>query len=217
MQRICLPAKTMLTRGVAQSAKLWDNGSTITIAFLTGDDFQIEMVKRFSVEWTKHANLHFQFVSGRRAQVKVGFLPGGSWSEVGTDCLDNHGQTVNFGWITRETPIEEIRQVILHEFGHVIGLEHEHQSPEAAIPWDMEAVYRSMMGPPNYWDMHTIDINIFDKIAAERATATAFDPQSIMLYAVPPEFTGGKMSVAWSKELSAGDIKFVSGLYPKEQ
>jgi hypothetical protein len=37
----------------------------------------------------------------------------------------------------------------LHELGHVIGMEHEHQNPFARIKWHEQAVYDSLAKPPN--------------------------------------------------------------------
>jgi len=38
---------------------------------------------------------------------------------------------MNLGWISGESDVisDEERGVILHEFGHTLGLLHEHQSP----------------------------------------------------------------------------------------
>jgi hypothetical protein len=37
----------------------------------------------------------------------------------------------------------------LHELGHVLGMEHEHQNPFAGIKWNEQAVYDSLAKPPN--------------------------------------------------------------------
>ena len=59
---------------------------------------------------------------------------------------------MNFGWIVGGKKEEDIRSVVLHEFGHALGAIHEHLSPMADIPWDRDAVYKDLSGPPNNWD-----------------------------------------------------------------
>ena len=42
-----------------------------------------------------------------------------------------------------------------HEFGHAIGLAHEHQNPAGGIQWNEAVVIREMAGSPNFWDEQT--------------------------------------------------------------
>lgn len=215
MLQVCLPVSPKLKRGVADLDKIWLPGETITISFLTGTDWQHQKVKKYAVEWLDYANLKFQFVIGRSAQVRISFIPGDSWSQVGKDALSIvHQATMNFGWITDDVDEVDIRRTILHEFGHMIGLEHEHQSPQMTIPWDRDALIEWASGPPNYWDEQSIQENYIDLIEGERIKATRFDPKSIMLYPISAELTGGKMEIDWNNELSEGDKQFVSSLYP---
>lgn len=46
---------------------------------------------------------------------------------------------MNFGW-PLDTPYG--RDTAMHEIGHALGLEHEHQNPFAGITWDIDAVRR---------------------------------------------------------------------------
>jgi hypothetical protein len=41
----------------------------------------------------------------------------------------------------------------VHEFGHALGLIHEHQNPNRAIQWNRDAVINDLQGPPNNWDL----------------------------------------------------------------
>ncbi len=65
--------------------------------------------------------------------------------------------TANFGWVTDRTRDTEIDYTIIHEFGHVLGLLHEHQNPHAKIPWNKEAIYKAFEGPPNNWSRETVN------------------------------------------------------------
>ena len=64
------------------------------------------------------------------------YHPGGSWSYIGTDAatIPKESFTMNLGFVDRPT--------ILHEFGHSIGLIHEHQSPfSGGFEWNKEEVH----------------------------------------------------------------------------
>ena len=75
--------------------------------------------------------------------VRIGFdKKVGSWSYVGTNCrrvLPNK-PTMNLGWIDDSNNVlrDDEKGVILHEFGHVLGFTHEHQSPARAQTMDLD-------------------------------------------------------------------------------
>lgn len=120
---------------------------------------------------------------------------------------------MNYGWLTSTTPEAEFARVILHEFGHVFGLAHEHQSPSANIPWDVEKVYQYYESTQG-WSRETVDANIFAKYSSTETNYTAFDPKSIMLYAVPSSLTTNGYSTSTNYSLSDVDIYFTGQMYP---
>ncbi len=204
-------------RGVIITGKKWKPGRTLRVKFMSIDNRIIERVKPYFLEWTKYANLGFEFVSSGDAEIRVSFEQGqGSWSYVGTDALAirQDRPAMNFGWLSLNTPEDEYARVVLHEVGHALGMPHEHQHPRAGIPWDKEAVYRYYSGPPNNWDRATIDRNIFARYSESITQFSEFDRQSIMLYAIPNELTVGDWSVGWNKALSATDKRFIAEQYP---
>jgi hypothetical protein len=75
-------------------------------------------------------------------------------------------------------------------------------------------VYDYYAGPPNFWSRSQVDHNIFQRYSHEQTNASAFDPASIMLYPIPPQFTGGKYTVGWNRTLSATDRAHAGALYP---
>lgn len=121
---------------------------------------------------------------------------------------------MNFGWLTPATPQDELQRVVLHEFGHALGLIHEHQSPAAEIPWDTEAVYNIYAGPPNFWSRAEVDRNILARYSRMESNYTDFDPDSIMLYPIPPELTHGELVVGWNRTLSPTDRTGIRRFYP---
>ena len=85
------------------------------------------MVERIAPEWTRHANLRFEFTDDPRAEVRVTFDPNdGSWSYIGLDnpSLPLHAATLNLACVDPDN--------VLHQFGHMIGLCTNTRRPSAA-------------------------------------------------------------------------------------
>jgi hypothetical protein len=200
----------------AITGKLWQPGRLLRVRFLDGDPQVHARIAPFAQQWSEHANITFQFGNDPEAEIRISFQNQGSWSYIGTDALviPQSQPTMNFGWLTLATPNDEYQRVVTHEFGHALGCIHEHQNPANSIPWDREAVYRYYQGPPNYWSREQVDINLFTRYEAEITQFSAFDPQSIMLYPIPNEFTMGDFEVGWNKALSATDRQYITTLYP---
>lgn len=205
---------------VGSKGNLWAVGAVIRIAFLGGTAIQRNKVKTVAVEWTKHANLTFDFSEAVTSDVRVGFeVGGGSWSYLGTSSLaiPQKESTINFGWLSEKTDIaKEERQVILHEFGHVLGLVEEHLNPNANIEWNKEAVYAGLSGPPNLWDNETIEKTIFKKFTVDDLPDYRnFDPESVMHLGLPPNFYRSTHAIRPGLNLSESDKNFASKLYPR--
>ena len=96
---------------------------------------------------------------------------------------------MNFGWLDANTADKEYSRVVKHEFGHALGLIHEHNNPTGGIKWDKDAVYQSLGGPPNNWDKTTIDHNMFERYSKNITNYTQTDSKSIMINYIPPEWT----------------------------
>ena len=104
-----------------------------------------------------------------------------------------------------------------HEFGHAIGLAHEHQNPAGGIQWNEQIVIREMAKSPNLWDEQTTRHNILRKYSADQLNGTAFDPESIMLYFFPSSWTLNGIGTKANDVLSRIDKDFIAGakMYPK--
>ncbi len=201
-------------------AKRWSDRDTLHVCFLDGEPALQRKVEQFARQWCEYANIKLVFDNAPHAEIRISFRYAGSWSFVGVDALDENipldQPTMNFGWLTTSTPNDEVSRVVLHEFGHALGLIHEHQNPAAAIPWNKEVVYEYYSGPPNNWTKEQIDVNLFQLYSAQLTAYSAFDPDSIMLYPIPAEFlTDPAQAVGWNRTLSETDKEFIGRWYPR--
>jgi hypothetical protein len=122
---------------------------------------------------------------------------------------------MNLGWLTTDTPDDEVERVVLHEFGHALGCEHEHQSPGVRIPWDKPKVYAYYAGLG--WPSAMVDEQVLLAHSPAAMQWSRFDPDSIMLYPVDEALTIGNWSVGWNRTLSDGDRAFIRAQYPFER
>ena len=201
-------------RGFAMKDKLWRNGQTIRVKFLNGSSFVRNKVQQYAIRWERYANINFDFVSSGDAEIRITFNTGGSWSKLGTDALhyEQDEATMNFGWFNENTSEASFRRTTIHEFGHALGIKHEHQNPTVGINWNKEQVYADMA--EQGWSRSKTDYNIFRKYGTDNTEYCRHDPASLMNYSVPSSWTTDGFTIPWNSELSAGDKKFVSLLYP---
>jgi hypothetical protein len=211
---------TIRPRAAVERLKLWDNGRRLRVKFVDGDPAVQQKVEAIAHEWEAVTNLSLDFVGATSpAEIRISFGDRGfSWSTVGTDALTvpSSQPTMNYGWLTPSTSLREYQRVVRHEFGHALGMIHEHQNPAAAgqIPWDKPKVYAyyAQQG----WTEADVDDNIFDVYDSDLTNFTTWDPTSIMQYAIPDELTIGSFAVGWNTELSTTDQDFMRRQYPKD-
>lgn len=199
-------------RAIAPIGKTWMNGSTLRVRFMDGTPAAHQVVREQAGWWEQCANLTFEFGHAANAEIRITFDPNdGAWSYIGTDCrgIPLNAATMNLGFLDGGTAA--------HEFGHAIGLAHEHQNPAGGILWNESVVIQEMAKSPNFWDEETTRHNILRKYSIDQINGTAFDPESIMLYFFPASWTLNGIETTANDVLSQIDQDFIAGakMYPK--
>jgi hypothetical protein len=200
------------TRAIAPIGKTWMNGSTLRVRFMSGTPTEQTVVREQAMWWAQVANLKFDFNNALNAEIRITFdQTKGAWSYIGTECrsIPLDAPTMNLGFLDGGTAA--------HEFGHAIGLAHEHQNPAGGIQWNEAVVIREAAKSPNFWDEEKTRHNIIRKYNADQINGTAFDPDSIMLYFFPASWTLNGIGTKANNVLSAMDKAFIAGakMYPK--
>lgn len=205
-------------QGVAAlRTKMWTVGQVLRVKFMDSLSNTLRLrIEKAAREWELYANVRLQFVRRGKAEIRIGLNPReGSWSYMGRDALylDSLSKTMNFGWFTDRTPDYEIRRTTLHEFGHALGLIHEHQNPLQNIQWDVEKVY-AYYAQTQGWSRQDVDQNLFRKYSSSQTQFCRYDPLSIMHYSVPKQLTLDGFEVRWNFQLSMEDKSFIGRMYP---
>ena len=156
-------------------------------------------------------SLKFQFVDKNSdADVRISFdASGGAWSELGTDAKNIAADkaTMNLGWFDVST--------VMHEFGHVLGMIHEHQNPSGqTIDWNDQKVYE-WANETQGWNKDMTDKNILNKYSKTQVNGSSFDPLSIMLYFFPGDLTNNGIGTNQNLRLSGLDMEFINKKYSK--
>jgi hypothetical protein len=207
------------TKAALQKDAKWTSKDRITVRFMEGDKNLRKRVREVAEQWTGSgmANLRLVFNDAPDADIRITFKQGdGSWSTVGTTCrqVPQARATMNFGWINADSSEEELRGVVLHEFGHALGLIHEHQHPVGGIRWNREAVIRDLSGPPNNWTVEDIEFNVLSAATKVETNHTdKIDRDSIMMYAIPAGWTTDGFHTAENSKLSPRDKEFIRKQY----
>jgi len=214
-------ANPIRASAILVSQSKWLNGTVLHYCFFKSGHFavpkkQAKAIRTAFAKWKAVGiGLQFKEVSELgEAEVRIGYSvkDGDSQSSVGRDVLNDplNSPTTVYGWdLTKDDS-----GTALHEIGHVLGMEHEHQNPFAGIKWHEEAVYKNLKAPPNGWTRTETFHNILEKLSPEQVQGSKWDPDSIMEYdfdpgliAEPKRYEADGLSPPGT--LSAADKKWV--------
>ena len=256
---------------IVPTLQRWRPGSVVRVAFEEGSPELHARIAEAANRWvtTSGANVRFSFKdnagnfrkwssndSAYAAEIRIRFTPeravdAGYWSHVGRDSINRKidgggpGQaSMQFDSFHFELP-EDWDTVVLHEFGHALGFEHEHQNPEGGcdfrflddpgyIPTLENGVYTKdasgrrpglytfLNGEPNKWEKDRTDANLGQLKTSSAFVTGSFDKYSIMKYFFDAGmFVKGENSACYTRrdanlKLSPQDIAGIKLAYPSQ-
>lgn len=227
-------------RAVVVRTLTWRPGELVKVCFRSGTQAARARVARYASEWMRYANIRLEFgepgnyrtCAGDNSEaIKIDFVDtgpkSGFWSALGT-LSRKEEHSLNLAYLGRDQlpidkqgramPEAESRRLILHEFGHALGLVHEHQSPAAQCGKEYYEEAVMAYGALRGWPKDQTIRNFQQYNEMPELNASAVDRRSIMHYSLPPWlFKAGDKSpcfVPTNFELSDGDKQFVARQYP---
>jgi len=208
------------TRGIATNQWLWDPGETLGVAFSGGSMGLRRKVAEIAELWP--INLHFDWSRPwAEAEIRIELFGEGSWSYVGSVARQVAAgkPTMRLGWAQWAFDagnMEALYAVVLHEFGHAIGLRHEHLHPFNRIKWNLPALrahYVDQLG----WEWSQVERTYLNVLSLSTHDITTYDDESVMHYPVDERFTLDDFSVGYISKLSRGDRGIGQRLYPFDE
>ena len=155
----------------------------------------------------------FEFVDDvSKANIRIYFDSSqGSYSVVGREAakVPKNQPTMNFAWFDVGT--------VLHEFGHALGLIHEHQNPKGNdIQWNTSAL-NNYMERTQGWDPKQVEEQVINRYKSNQINGSMYDPDSIMLYFYPANLTTNNKGTKQNRVLSETDKKTIAAAYSADQ
>lgn len=252
-------------RLVGSPGLAWKKQKVITVAFNGGSEDLYQLIEKTANEWTAlGGQLSFSFKDEAAkyrhwtandktpmANIRIGFDDTGYWSLLGVlaQNADAGDLTMNFtgfpealkkyfhGQNQAEWQTSYAHTTILHEFGHALGLSHEHFNPQCQKDLKLDNIVKYLMGPPNNWledqARFNMEAQFYAKLLDVQAgpleskllSSPTTDQSSVMLYVFPVSYYKsadksvckpiGAHGKDWPTTVSPGDKQFYMANYGK--
>ncbi len=194
---------------VYEETRIW-NRDSITFYFLDGTMQQQNEVKHFAKLWERYTGIKFKYFSE-----KPGFF---NFSQVYTISFKGNSNQSSVGRVNGQIYFGELsdniiqrKSTILHEFGHMLGLSHEHQRQDRPSFLNSAKTLEQckiQQAKSKNWCYNNILEQNFEDVFVE----SEYDIDSIMHYDLQT-ITGNEKYQDKNHSLSYTDKYFIAMLY----
>lgn len=213
----------------ARLINLWKPGRQLKVYFSIFNENPkiIDEILLVANEWSKHCSIHFVLEKQKEiADIYVSLKSGyGFYSAIGLQSkvyISKNQPSMNldpscglkFGFSKRKELIfKYCKSLILHEFGHALGLIHEHQRSNRPFTWDKRYIKENYLklGMPTF---KIAKENILKICNVNNMVKSRFDYKSIMIYPFDKKMVKEKFGIPIPLELSKSDKIKISKIYP---
>jgi len=208
------------------------HGMTLRVGFFDGTADMHALTMRVAAEWLWAPNIRLRFkrVSNvKAADIRVTFATNRNFSKYGTQArnVPKGRSTMELQTVAQYDGVEnaETRHIILHEFGHALGLRHELRHPSNDFDWDEDAIvdYFRADGMPDWGGCKSSEkkcrasvrthITRKFKVKNIHLVSERYDGASVMNYAVDPSWTKNAKVASRHSQLSYYDKAMIERLY----
>jgi hypothetical protein len=212
-------------RGVAANDLRWDKGQTLKIYFVNGDQIQQQTFMDIANLWIiDGVSLKLETTSDKKGSHIRAWI--GPIKNEKSESINKYEsligkQSMNPNYRDKVTfTVADVtdQSRMLHEFGHALGLVHEHFHKDFPYHWNREAVYNDLKELGGNWTNEAyVNRNVFHEDPEGKLPkddeVTPFDGSSVMIYPIRSNWTVEKKGFTWGKELSEGDKATIRKLY----
>jgi len=218
---------TRRKRSAGGTSAFWSAGQTLRISFLNGTcPWYKKAIVTTACHWLEYAHLHLRLVHDNdghaEIRIRTDVAEDINYSVLGNQSLNEPEESMAIGAKLSDPRFES---TVLHEFGHALGMEHEHQHPHANIPWDLKALRRLLREvlEKEVDDQRALENAIEDELTTQflpvpddgNRLLLPYDKQSIMHYQVRQSHTVGNWKSERNDAISEGDKRFMRLVYPR--
>ncbi|MBS7844247.1 hypothetical protein KFF47_15810 [Pseudomonas fluorescens] len=200
-------------RGVASPNKTWPQHSVLNISLLNMTQEQKNLTKQNINKWAPHTNLYFKFIDTPNGDIRITANndTSAAWSNVGTDARNTPPiePTMSIGFAN--SPVA-VGVKIQHEFGHALGLRHEHKHPDRTLELNKENIYKDYESRNK--TRRQANHDIVHTFQREEVKTSGYDRNSIMHYRFSASTLKDGNPLVGNTKLSEGDKHFMQSLYP---
>ncbi len=205
--------------------KMWAPGRPLRVAFPPNTPQKTaDAILEVARMWTQNANVALVDVDNHHgsplgypaAEIRIWFDVERNASLIGGTGarLSLYRPTMMLNDLDKKDPnSDDFRRVVLHEFGHALGLLHEHQSPDAAFNWQLSEI---LAYASQHWGWNADDVarNITTPAAEDEVVWSLYDDSSIMHYKIPSNWVTPEKVYNLTTTLSDIDLAFARAMYP---